>query len=221
MRNVSRLAPTFALAVAAGLLAIAVPAAGQATAPATPQAALDALEAANTKGDARAVMALITPDGQKRLAKETVNNGLMLLLFADPDDPNPMGPKPTGAELEKKRAAFKQVKASITAALKPAGLDAAIGKPLMPAQEIVDKHIDKADPNVVVPAILDAAIKAGPDLGMKGGAPKLMRLEPFSGLKVDGDHATVKSGPRTVKIDKVGGKWLIDLPLPEPKEPPQ
>jgi hypothetical protein len=220
MRNVFRLAPMFAAALAAGLL-MAAPAGAQGTAPATPQAALDALEAANNKGDARAIMALITPDGQKRLAKETVINGLMLLAFTDPDDPNPMGPKPTGAELEKKRAAYKQVKTSITAALKPSGLDAAIGKPLMPAEKIIDEKIGAADPNAVVPAIIDAAIKGGPELGMKGGPPKLMRLQPFSGLKVDGDHATVKSGPRTVKIDKVGGKWLIDLPLPEPKEPPQ
>jgi hypothetical protein len=219
MRKVFRLAPTFAAAVAAGLLLTGAPAAAQA--PATPQAALDALEAANNKGDARTVMSLITPDGQKRLAKETVINGLMLLAFTDPDDPNPMGQKATGAELEKKRAAYKQVKASITAALKPSGLDAAIGKPLMPAEKIIDEKIGAADPNALVPAIIDAAVKGGPELGMKGGAPKLMRLQPFSGLKVEGDHATVKSGPRTVKIDKVGGKWLIDLPLPEPKEPPQ
>jgi hypothetical protein len=209
----------FVAALAAGLL-IAAPAGAQGTAPATPQAALDALEAANTKADARAVMALLTPDGQKRLAKETVINGLMLLAFADPDDPNPMGPKATGAELEKKRAAYKQAKGTITAALKPSGLDAAIGKPLMPAEKIIDEKIGAADPMAIVPAIIDAAIKAGPDLGMKG-APKLMRIEAFSGLKVEGDHATVKSGPRTVKIDKVGGKWLIDMPLPPPAAPPQ
>jgi hypothetical protein len=205
-----------AAGIVTGLALAVVPVLAQG--PATPQAALDALEAANAKADARAVLAMITPEAQKRLAKETVNNGLMLLLFADPDDPNPMGEKPAGPDLEKKRAAYKDVKTSITAALKPSGLDAAIGKPLMPAQEIVDKHIDKADPMIVVPAIIDAAIKAGPTLGMKG-APRLMKIEPFSNLKVDGDHATVKSGPRTVKIAKVGGKWLVDLPLPEPKEP--
>jgi hypothetical protein len=206
--------------LAAVLVSVAAAAPALAQAPATPQAALDALEAANAKGDARAIMALITPEGQKRLAAETVMNGLMLMVFMDPDDPNPMGPKPTGADLAKKREAFKAVKTTITAALKPSGLDAAIGKPMMPAQEMVKAKIDSVDAAVVVPAIMDAAVKAGPALGMKE-PPRTMRLQPFSNLKVDGDHATVKSGPRTVKIDKVGGKWLIDLPLAEPQEPPQ
>jgi len=189
-------------------------------APATPQAALDALEAANAQGDARTALALITPEGQKRLMRETVINGLMLLAFMDPDDPSPMGPKPTGADLVKKREAYKAVKTSITAALKPSGLDAAIGKPLMPAEEVVDQKIGAADPLLVVPAIMDAAIKAGPAFGMKG-TPPMMKLQPFTNLKVDGDHATVKSGPRTMKIDKVAGKWLIDAPLPEPAAPAQ
>jgi hypothetical protein len=207
-------------AIAVGVFVTAAPARAQGTPPATPQAALDALDAANTKGDARAVMALITPEGQKRLARETVMNGLMLMAFMDPDDPNPMGEKPTGAELAKKREAFKAAKTSITAALKPSGLDAAIGKPLMPAEKIVSEKIGAVDPVTVVPAIIDAAVKAGPALGMKE-PPRLMKLQPFSNLKVEGDHATVKSGPRTVKIDKIGGKWLIDVPLPEPQAPPQ
>jgi hypothetical protein len=204
------------LAAAIATVAIAAPVFAQAT----PQAALDALEAANAKGDARAVLALITPEGQKRLTRDTVMNGLMMLAFMDPDDPNPMGTKPTGADLAKKREAYKAVKTSITAALKPSGLDAAIGKPLMPAEKVVDEKIGAADPASVVPAIMDAAIKAGPAFGMKG-TPPMLKLQPFTGLKVEGDHATVKSGPRTMKIDKVGGKWLIDAPLAEPKEPPQ
>lgn len=201
-------------------VAVAAPAYSQPTPPATPQAALDALQAANAKGDARTIMALITPEGQKRLARETVMNGLMLLVFMDPDDPNPMGTKPTGADLVKKREAFKAVKTSITAALKPSGLDAAIGKPMMPAEKMINEKIGAVDAAAVVPAIIDAAVKGGPALGMKE-PPRPLKLQPFSNLKVDGDHATVKSGPRTVKIDKVGGKWLIDLPLAEPQEPPQ
>jgi len=206
--------------LAAVVVSVAVAAPAFAQTPATPQAALDALEAANAKGDAKAALALITPDGQKRLLRETVMNGLMMLLFLDPDDPNPMGKKATGADLAKKREAYKAVKTSITAALKPSGLDAAIGKPLMPAEKVVDEKIGGADPASVVPAIMDAAIKAAPAFGLPG-TPPMMKLQPFTGLKVDGDHATVKSGPRTMKIDKVGGKWLIDAPLPEPKEPPQ
>ena len=147
-------------------------------------------------------------------------NGLMMLVFMDPDDPNPMGKKPTGAELAKQREAFKVAKASITAALKPSGLDEAIGKPVMPAEKIVEAKIGAVDPMTVVPAIMDAAIKFAPAVGLKE-PPRVLKLQPFTALKVEGDHATVKSGPRTMKIDKVGGKWLIDAPLPEPKEPPQ
>jgi hypothetical protein len=196
------------------LAVVAAPVGAQGTTPATPQAALDALEAAIAAGDAKAAMALLTPDGQKRLAKDAVMGSLAMLAFTDPDDPNPMGPKPTPAELKTKRAAYGTAKTAITAALKPAGLDAAIGKPLMPAQEIVDAKIGAADAATLVPALWDAVVKAGPALGMKQKQP-FMKVGPFTALKVEGDHATVKSGPRTMKIDKIGGKWLIDAPLPE------
>jgi hypothetical protein len=196
-------------------VALAAPAFAQARpAPATPQAALDALEAAITAADSRAVVALLTPDGQKRLAKDTVMGSLAMLAFMDPDDPSPMGTKPTATELVTRKKAYAEARTAITAALKPSGIDAAIGKPLMPAQEIVEAKIGSTDPVTLIPAIFDAAVKAGPGLGMKE-KPRLMKVGPFTSLKVDGDHATVKSGPRTMKIDKVGGKWLIDAPLPE------
>ena len=95
--------------------------AGRKPAPATPQAALDALEAAIAAGDARAAMALLTPDGQKRLAKDAVMGSLAMLAFTDPDDPNPMGPKPAAAELATKKKAYTEAKTAITAALKPSG----------------------------------------------------------------------------------------------------
>jgi hypothetical protein len=203
-----------AAALVASIAFTAAPAFAQAgkPAPATPQAALDALEAAITAADSRAAIALITPEGQKRLAKDAVMGSLAMLAFMDPDDPSPMGAKPSPAELGTKKKAYAEVKTAFTAALKPSGLDAAIGKPLMPAQEIVDAKIGATDPVTLVPALFDAAVKAGPGLGMKE-KPRLMKVGPFTGLKVDGDHATVKSGPRTMKIDKIGGKWLIDAPL--------
>ena len=213
VRSCSMLAAAFAASIA--LTAAPVFAQAGKPAPATPQAALDALEAAIAAADSRAAVALITPDGQKRLAKEAVMGSLAMLAFMDPDDPNPMGPKPSAAELATKKKVYAEAKTAIAAALKPSGLDAAIGKPLMPAQEIVDAKIGATDPVTLVPALFDAAIKAGPGLGMKE-KPRLMKVGPFTALKVDGDHATVKSGPRTMKIDKVGGKWLIDAPLPDP-----
>jgi hypothetical protein len=207
---------TLAAALVASIAFTAAPAFAQAgkPAPATPQAALDALEAAITAADSRSAVALITPDGQKRLAKDAVMGSLAMLAFMDPDDPNPMGPKPTAAELVTRKKAYAEVKTAIAAALKPSGMDAAIGKPLMPAMEIVDAKIGATDPATLVPALFDAAIKAGPALGMKE-KPRLMKVGPFTSLKVEGDHATVKSGPRTMKIDKIGGKWLVDAPLPE------
>jgi hypothetical protein len=144
---------------------------------------------------------------------------LAMLAFTDPDDPNPMGPKPPASELAARKKAYAAAKTGITAALKPAGMDAAIGKPLMPAMEIVDPKLATADAATLVPALYDVVSKNGPTLGMKQ-KPPLMKIGPFTGLKVDGDHATVKSGPRTMKIDKVGGKWLVDAPLPE-VAPPQ
>lgn len=209
------------LAAVAVSVAMAAPALAQAKpAPATPQAALDALQAAVTTGDVRTIVSLITPEGQQRLAKEAVMGSLAMLAFADPDDPNPMGPKPAPAELAAQKKAYGAVKAAITAALKPSGLDAAMGKPLIPAMEIVEAKIGAADSAALVPTLYDAVVKHGPALGMKQ-TPTLMKIGPFTNLKVDGDHATVKSGPRTMKIDKVGGKWLVDAPLPEIAEPPQ
>ena len=205
-----------AAALVASVAFTATPAFAQAgkPAPATPQAALDALEAAIGAGDAKATMALLTPDGQKRLAKDAVMGSLAMLAFTDPDDPNPMGPKPAPAELATKKKAYTEAKTAITAALKPSGMDAAMGKPLMPAMEVVDAKIGAADAATLVPALWDAVVKAGPALGMKQKQP-IMKVGPFTALKVDGDHATVKSGPRTMKVDKIGGKWLVDAPLPE------
>jgi hypothetical protein len=209
---------TLAAALVASAAFAAAPAFAQAVKPAppTPQAAIDALEAAIAAGDAKGAMALLTPDGQKRLAKDAVIGSLAMLALSDPDDPNPMGPKPSAGELKGKREAYAVAKKEITAALKPSGMDAAVGKPLMPAQEIVDARMGAADAATLVPALWDAVVKAGPALGMKQKQP-FMKVGPFTALNVDGDHATVKSGPRTMKIDRIGGKWLIDAPLPEPQ----
>ena len=40
----------------------------------------------------------------------------------------------------------------------------------------------------LVPVLYDAVMKAGPALGMKQRQP-LMKVGPFTALKVDGDHA--------------------------------
>jgi hypothetical protein len=132
----------------------------------------------------------------------------------------PGGPKPAAADLAKRKKAFADVKTGITAALKPSGLDAAIGKPMMPAEKVVDEKLPAADAATLVPTLFNIVKKAGPDLGMPG-APRLTKFGPITALKVDGDKATMKSGPKTVTLEKVAGKWLINYPLPEPAGPPQ
>src|SRR5262245_29425840 len=161
------------LTLAALGLALAVAAPARAQGAATPQAALDGLNAAIKAADAKAAMTFLTPAGQKLLAKDMVINGLAFLQFMNPDDP--MGEKATGAELAKRQKAYTAAKAAITAAMKPSGLDAAIGKPLMPAEKIVDEKLPGADPVTLVPAIFEAAKKAGPELGMKD-TPRLMKF---------------------------------------------
>jgi hypothetical protein len=218
-RPFASLLPTIAAAAVAGAcLASASPARAQGAA--TAQAAVDGFQAALDAGDAKAAVGYLTPAGQKLLARETVMNCLMTLVFMDPDDPMPGGPKPSAAELAKRKKVFADVKTKITAALKPSGLDAAIGQPMMPAEKIVDEKLPAADAATLVPTLFDIVKKAAPDLGLPG-APRLTKFGPVTGLKVDGDKATMKSGPRTVNLEKVGGAWRINYPLPEPTEPAQ
>ena len=144
-----------AAALVASVAFTAAPAFAQAgkPAPATPQAALDALEAAIAAGDARAAMALITPDGPEAPGQGAVMGSLAHAGVHGSGRPEPDGPEadPRGARAKKK--AYAEAKTAITAALKPSGLDAAIGKPLMPAKEIVDAE-DRRRPtrSTVVPA---------------------------------------------------------------------
>jgi len=205
-----------AAALFASVALTAAPAFAQAgkPAPATPQAALDALEAAITAADARSALALITPDGQKRLTKDAVMGSLAMLAFMDPNDPNPMGPKPSATELAAKQKAYTAAKTAISAALKPSGLDAALGKPLMPAQEIVDAKIGTVDPVTLVPALFDAAVKAGPGLGMKEKPePKaVMNIGNVTGYSITGDKAIAKNGPVNMNFIKIDNRWYIVPP---------
>jgi hypothetical protein len=215
---IARCTLTFAAAAVGLALAVAAPAHAQGAA--TPQAALDTLQAAIDKGDAAAAMGVLTPAGRKVFAKDMVVQTLAFLAFMDPSDPMPGGPKDTPAQLEKKKKAYGEAKTAIAAAFKPSGMDAAIGKPLMEAEPIVDKGLEKADLTDVTAKTLAAVAKAAPAFGKEAGPLKLpLKLGPFTNLKVDGATATVKSGPKTLKFEQTGGKWYLNAPLPEP--PPQ
>ena len=142
-----------AAALVASVVLTAAPAFAQAgkPAPATPQAALDALEAA--------IAARRCPGGDgpphagrpEALAKDAVMDG--------PGDAGVHGPgrsrtrwaRSRPRRSGRKEKAYAEAKTAITAALKPSGMDAAMGKPLMPAMEIVDAKIGTADAATVVP----------------------------------------------------------------------
>jgi hypothetical protein len=210
------------LALAAFGLAVAVAAPAFAQGAATPQAALDTLTAAIEKGDAAGAMGVLTPAGRKVFAKDMVVQTLGFLVFMDPNDPMPGGPKDTPAQLEKKKKAYADLKTAVVAAFKPSGMDAAIGKPLMDAEPVVDKALEKADPIDLATKTYAAVLKAAPAFGKEPGTLKLpLKLGPFTALKVDGATATVKSGPKTLKFEQTGGKWFLNAPLPEPMGPPQ
>ena len=217
LRPYARLA---AAALTAGLiLAMAAPAGAQGAA--TPQAAIDTLTAAIDKGDAAAAMGVLTPSGRKVFAKDMTVQTLAFLAFLDPDDPMPGGPKDPPDVLAKKKKAYGDAKTAIAAAFKPSGMDAAIGKPLMEAEPIVDKGLEKADLTELVTKTYAAVAKAAPALGKEGTLKLPLKLGPFTALKVDGATATVKSGPKTLKFEQTGGKWFLNAPLPEPMGPPQ
>jgi hypothetical protein len=135
----------------------------------------------------------------------------------------PGGPKEPPAEVAKKKKAYAEAKTAITAAFKPSGLDAAMGKPLMQAQPIIDASVEKADLVDVASKTYAAMAKASTSFGNSkpGPLPLPIKVGPFTALKVDGATATVKSGPKTLKFEQADGKWLLNFPLPEPAGPPQ
>jgi hypothetical protein len=220
-----RFAPVLAAALVAGfVITSASPALAQSMAPqgaATPQAALDTLEASIAKGDVPGAMGVITPAGRKEFVKGLVVQTLMFLAMADPDDPFPGSPKDPPAELAKKKKAFAEAKTSLTAAFKPSGLDAAIGKNLPQALPIIDASLEKADLVDLASKTYTAMAKTVPVFNKSQAAPLPLPIKvgPFTALKVDGGTATVKSGPKTLKFEQANGKWLLNFPLPEPKEP--
>ena len=111
----------------------------------------------------------ITPDGQKRLAKDAVMSGRWrMLAFMDPDDPNPMGPKPTAAELATKKKAYTEAKTSDhrgAEAVRPGRRDRQAADAGRGDRRREDRRGRRG--GRWCRRIMDAAVKAGPALGMK------------------------------------------------------
>ena len=105
------------------------------------------LQKATAANDMLQALPVISPGGLKQIADEGVTGLLMVLAFSDPDDAMPGGPKPTKAELDAKRKQYKQAVDLATQTLKPYGLDALIGKPVLAedTQKSLNAALDKAD----------------------------------------------------------------------------
>jgi hypothetical protein len=186
---------------------------------ATPQAAIDQLQASIDKGDAAGAMGVLTPSGRKLFAKDMTMQTLMFLAFMDPDDPMPGGPKEAPESLAKKKKAYAQLKTEVTATFKPLGMDGAIGQPVMKAEPLIDKGLEKADSIDLATKLYSAVLKAAPAFGKDQSTLKLpIKVGPFTALKVEGANATVKSGPKTLKFEQADGKWFLNFPVPEPPE---
>jgi hypothetical protein len=183
---------------------------------ASPQEAVAALTKASGGTDVLAALPVISPNGLKVVANEGVTGLLMVLAFSDPDDGMPGSTKPSKTELDAKRKQYQQAMGLATQTLKPYGLDALIGKPVLAAetQRSLDAALDKADNVALITSLYGAMTKMGPLLGMKQN-PKpepLVKVGTVTGYKVDGDKATAQNGAGTMDFVRIGGRWYIEPP---------
>jgi hypothetical protein len=168
---------------------------------ASPQEAVAVLKQAGGGTDVLAALPVISPSGLKAVANEGVTGLLMVLAFSDPDDGMPGGTKPSKTELDAKRKQYRQAVDLAAQTLKPYGLDALIGKPVLAAetQKSLDAAIDKADNVVLITTLYGSLTKLGPLLGMKQN-PKpepLVKVGTVTGYKVNGDTATAQARPQS------------------------
>ncbi len=183
---------------------------------ATPQEAVAVINKATAAKDALLVLPVISPRGLKALASEGVSGVLMVLAFSDPDDAMPGSPKPPKAELDAQRKKYQSAMDLAKQVLKPYGLDAMIGKPVMApeVQKSIDAALDKADNSALITSLFGAMVKMGPMLGMKE-SPKpdaLVKLGSVTGYKIDGDKAIAQNGAETMDFVRINGRWYIEPP---------
>jgi hypothetical protein len=206
------LALTTLLAAGAGPLAQVAKPYGAAS----PQDAVAVLKKAGAANDMMQAMPVISPRGLKEIANEGVTGTLMVLAFSDPDDAMPGSTKPSPKELETKRKNYRTAMDLARAALKPYGLDAMIGKPVLAedTQKAIDTALDKADKVVLITSLFGALTKMGPLLGMKQDPKPEMpvKLGDVTGYKVSGDTATAQNGAETLQFVRIDGRWFIEPP---------
>ena len=215
----SRPSLTVVLTVLLGLLAVGAGPLAQGTKPsgaATPQEAVAVIKKASDYNDMLQALPVISPRGLKVIAGEGVTGVLMVLAFADPDDAMPGSKQPSKGELDAQRRKYKEALTVATQVLKPYGLDAMIGKPVLQAdvQKSIDAALDKADNAVLITSLYTAMMKMGPLLGMKE-SPKpdaLVKVGNVTGYKIDGDRATAQNGAETMDFVRINGRWYVEPP---------
>jgi hypothetical protein len=219
------LALLLALAVAAPLAQ-----AGKQPGAASPQEAVAALQKATAAGDMLQALPVISPGGLKQIANEGVTGLLMVLAFSDPDDAMPGSTKPSNTELAAKRKQYKQAVDLATQTVKPYGLDALFGKPVLAdeTQKSLNAALDKADNAALITSLYGSLTKLAPLLGMK----QTPKPEPFiktgtvTDYKINGDKATARNNAETMNFVRIGGRWYIEPPTtggpggPPPPTPP-
>ena len=180
---------------------------------ASPQEVVAILQQASNGNNMLAVLPVISPNGLKVIANEGVTGLLMVLAFSDPDDGLS---KPSKSELESKRKQYRAAVDLSTQTLKPYGLDALIGKPVLAAetQNALDAALDRADKVVLITSLYGSLMKIGPLLGIKKD-PKpepLVKIGAVSDYKLNGDKATAQNNAETIEFSRINGRWYVEPP---------
>src|SRR5262245_10170664 len=172
--------------------AVALAQVGKPSGAASPQEAVAALQKASASNEMLRALQVISPGGLKEIANEGVTGVVMVLSFADPNDPMPGGPKLSKTELDAQRKKYGTAMELAKATLKPHGLDVMIGKPALSeeTQKAINAALDKTDNFALITSLYAALTKIGPLLGMKQDPKPTMPVTVgnVTGYKIEGDR---------------------------------
>ena len=193
---------------------VAVAQGGRSTGAASPQEVVAVIKSATAKNDLLGVLPVISPNGLKELANESVSGVMILLAFADPSDPMPGAASKPKAELDAEKKKYAAAVEIVKSTLKPYGLDTLLGKPALAddVQKTLDAAIAKTDNIALVSAIVNAIDKLGPLLGMNRKPKSLIDLGDVTDYRLSGDTATAQNRAETLRFSRVNGRWFIEPP---------
>ena len=187
---------------------------GRTSGAASPQEVIAVIKSATAKNDLLGVLPVISPNGLKELANESVSGLMILLAFSDPNDPMPGGPSKPKAELDAEKKKYAQAVGIVKTTLKPYGLDTLVGKPALSdeVQKSLDAAIAKADNVALISAIFTSIVKLGPLLGMNQAPKSLIDLGDVTDYRLNGETATAQNRAETLRFVRVNGRWFIEPP---------